>query len=173
MRSASVLKQKIFNSPLASHSVIQPHNRRGKKSITASLLLTSLVDAFSILVIFLMMNSASEQSDITHDKNIILPKSSQADITYKTTALKIVQNQIFLNDERIDPDKLFSVLTGIHEQNKAAAQTSGQTSSSNVDSLVIIADKDMNFATLNPILVLGSRAGFSELKFAVEKSSQE
>lgn len=163
MANVSNLKNRVMFSPLASQSAIRPQRARRSRNVTASLMLTSLVDAFSILVIFLMMNSATEQSDFQVEKSIVLPKAEMSEATYKTTTVKFIKDQILVNDKPIVRDQLGGALASIHEQSK------GQP---NADSLVVIADKDMDFASLNPIIVAGSRVGFSEFKFAVERLNQ-
>lgn len=159
--AAGFLKNKVLYSPLASQSSLRPQNRKGKRSMGAGLMLTSLVDAFSILVIFLMMNSASEQSDFQADK-VQLPKASSAEFTLKTTTVKLHGSEISVNDKATSNNGLAAALKKVRDELKAAG-------AANADSLVIIADRDQDFITLNPIIVAGSRVGFSEFKFAVEK----
>lgn len=164
MAQVSFLKNRVLYSPLASQSMLRPTGKRGQRNVTATLMLTSLVDAFSILVIFLMMNSATEQSDFQVDKAITLPKAEQSVATYKTAVVKFVKNQMYVNDKAIGRDQLAGVLSKVREEMKAAGQTG--------DSLVIIADKEIEFSSLNPIIVAGSRVGFNEFKFAVERISK-
>ena len=55
----SVLKQTAMNGNLASVSVLNPKGHSRKKNVHADLLLTALIDAFSMLVIFLLMSFSS------------------------------------------------------------------------------------------------------------------
>jgi biopolymer transport protein ExbD len=165
MASAGFLKNKVMYSPLASQSSLRPQNRKGKRTMASSLMLTSLVDAFSILVIFLMMNSASQNSDFQADK-VQLPKASTADFTLKTATVKLHGTALSVNDVAVSTDGLAAELKKIRDDLKAAGAP-------NTDSLVIIADRDQDFITLNPIIVAGSRVGFSEFKFAVEKQERK
>lgn len=162
---AGQLKNKVLFSPLASHSAIKPNNRRGKKGMNSALMLTSLVDAFSILVIFLMMNSANEQSDFQADKNIKLPSASQAEASLKTTEVKVVNGQFLINDEVVKENQLVVALEQIQKKLESEKSPAAK-------SLLIIGDKEMDYGTLNPIIVMGSRAGFSEFKFAVIKETR-
>lgn len=158
---SSFLKNKVLYSPLASQSALRPQKGRGKKNTMATLLLTSLVDAFSILVIFLMMTSAAEQSDFQAD-HVKLPKASEAQATFKTAVVKIVGSSILVNDKAVRAENLAQALREVYSQLKASG-------SEHPESLVIVADKDQDFLTLNPIIVAGSRVGFNEFKFAVER----
>lgn len=157
----SFIRNKVLHSTIESQSSLRPQSKRGKKATTATLMLTSLVDAFSILVIFLMMNSATQQSDFTAEK-VQLPKAVEAQTSFKTTTVKVQGKDFLVNNELTTAENLFLVLKKLHDQLKAngALQT---------DSIVVIADRELDYATLNPLIVMGSRAGFSEFKFAVEK----
>jgi biopolymer transport protein ExbD len=164
MNGSSFLKNKVLFSPLASQSSLRPQSGRGKRNMSSGLLLTSLVDAFSILVIFLMMSSATEQSDF-QASNVQLPKASEAQVTIKTAVVRLHGKELFVNDQPVKSEGLAASLRQIHDQLKSVGSTSAE-------SLVIIADRDQDFATLNPIIVAGSRVGFSEFKFAVERSDK-
>lgn len=164
MQNTSFLKDRVLFSPLASQSILKPRKKRSR-SIAGSLMLTSLVDAFSILVIFLMMNSASDSSDFTKDKNIELPKASQLTTTLKTTVVKISKGILSVNDQIVRENQLGPILVDIQKNLELGKNPAAK-------SLVILADKDLDFSALNPIIMMGSRAGFSEFKFAVEKSKE-
>jgi len=165
MGSTSFLRNKVMYSPIASESSIRPQGGRGKRGISAGLMLTSLVDAFSILVIFLMMNSATESSDFEVKNEVKLPKATEAVTTLKTAVVRLHGKDVFVNDEAVKGDGLGASLKKVFEDLKAAGNA-------NAESLVIIADRDQDFATLNPIIVAGSRVGFSEFKFAVERTEK-
>ncbi len=161
MAQTSFLKNKVLHSPLASQSALRPSSMKRSRNTHASLMLTSLVDAFSILVIFLMMNSAAEQSDFTAD-SVKLPKASEAQATYKTAVVKLVKGRFEVNNRIVSQSQLGGILDQLHKDLKAANAPAAE-------SLVIVADQDVEFSTLNPIIVAGSRVGFSEFKFAVER----
>ncbi len=165
MGHTSFLKNKVLYSPLASQSALRPQGRRGRPSMGSSLMLTSLVDAFSILVIFLMMNSSTDQSDFQVDKGLVLPKATQAVATLKTATVKLNGGKLSVNDKPVTSEGLAAALKVVRDQLKASGSTA-------VDSLVVIADRDQDFLTLNPIIVAGSRVGFSEFKFAVERNEK-
>ncbi|MGE0762291.1 MAG: ExbD/TolR family protein [Bdellovibrionales bacterium] len=165
MSQTGFLRNKVLYSPIASQSTLRPQSKKGRKGIGGALMLTSLVDAFSILVIFLMMNSAADNSDFQVDKAVVLPKASEAQTTFKTAVVKFSRGQIFINDKVTSIQNLGGALTTLHKQLKDSGNTSPE-------SLVIVADQDIDFATLNPIIVAGSRVGFSEFKFAVQRDGQ-
>jgi biopolymer transport protein ExbD len=159
----SFIKNKVLYSTLASHSNLQPgQGRRAKRNLSSTLLLTSLVDAFSILVIFLMMNSATDQSDFETDKSVQLPRASQSEISMKTAMVQMTRSGFHIEGRSVHSDNLAPALVALHQK---------LTKEKNplANSLIIVADRDEEFATLNPIIIAGSRAGFSEFRFAVER----
>lgn len=161
MAQTGFLKNKVLYSPIAAQSTLRPQRRKGGRGIGSGLMLTSLVDAFSILVIFLMMNSAADNSDFTADK-VTLPKASEAQATMKTTVVKFAEGKLYVNEKLTDVKDIGGALGALQKSMKDAGDPTAE-------SLVIIADQDMDFMTLNPIIVAGSRVGFSEFKFAVQK----
>lgn len=140
-------------SPLQSGSRLKPRGGLLKRTAGASLMLTSLVDAFSILVIFLMMNSATDTSPIEAYGSIDLPQAKSALVTEERPTLRIEKGEYFLKEQKIEVSGLLDALNSIPSKGE----------------LIIIADREMDYQELNPVIVLGSQAGFSDLKFAVIK----
>lgn len=64
----SYLNQQIQSSSSVSRSTLAGSQKSAKKTIAASLILTSLVDAFSILVIYLLVNTNSASEMPTPDR---------------------------------------------------------------------------------------------------------
>ena len=52
----SILSETSLRTQLGAESILKPKESRWKRVLAADLLLTALIDAFSILVIFLLMN---------------------------------------------------------------------------------------------------------------------
>ena len=52
MLNASIVKMTSFHSAIGNTSVLVPNGEKKSRNIVADLLLTALIDAFSILVIF-------------------------------------------------------------------------------------------------------------------------
>lgn len=149
--------RKAMYSPLLAQSSLKKQ-KRGKKNLVAALMLTSLVDAFAILVIFLILNqSSSLPVDVNGDMQLPATKES-AMVSDAVT--------VTLNDEgsRFEIDKKTVGINNLVATLKAAREAKPKESQ---NSLMIIADKEINFADLNPVIVAGSHAGFTHFKFAV------
>lgn len=150
-------------SPLASASTLKPRSGKMKKTVVATLLLTSLVDAFSILVLFLMMNS-SNGAIPAEVGSVTLPQTtSGAGLTQKTTTVRYDGDQIFLDDQQISSRDLGSQLTAIFDKNEAEKVE-------NFDSILFVADKELNYLKVNELINLATEAGYKTFKFAVSKN---
>lgn len=158
MRSVNGIEPKVLKSSLLSKSTIRQRSARVKRTIVSSLLLTSLVDAFSILVIFLIMNSASSQAPLSSD-GLNLPSSHQSYEITEGHTVKIKDGRYFVNGESTSLGALEMALAKVFKIKKANIDQS--------HSLIILADKEMDYSSLNPIMLAGSKAGFQQFKFAV------
>ena len=154
------LKHTSMYSAISSHSTLNPQAGRKKRRSEAGLILTSLVDAFSILVIFLMMNNGNPQAEVKMSKDLTLPASKQSQPVTQTTTIRIERGHYFVNEQEVRVDQIGEMLKTIKVELE-------QKGSSEKESLTILADKEMDFATLNPLVLGASQAGFSEFKFAV------
>ena len=149
--------RKMMHSPLLAQSSLK-RVKRGKKSLVAALMLTSLVDAFAILVIFLILNqSSSLPVDVSGDMQ--LPTTKEAAMVADAVTVTVTGE-----GARFEIDKKVVNISALVATLKTAREGKSKESQ---NSLMIIADKEMNFADLNPVIVAGSHAGFTHFKFAV------
>jgi len=149
-----------MHSALKSQSTLKPQSGRKKRSTEASLILTSLVDAFSILVIFLMMNSGNPQAELKVSKEVVLPDSTQSQPVTLSPTIRIENGRYYINDQEATVSQLPELLKTVHDELV-------QKDSAEKDSLTVLADKEMDFSQLNPLVIGASQAGFTEFKFAV------
>ncbi len=154
----SVIKKTQMKSPLLGMTRLRPKQGRSRKQVVATILLTSLVDAFSILVIYLIVNT-SASNDILKDKNgVQLPMAQSSVSLEEGVVVKIINNQYYINEQAVNVNELVEQLHQVKidykEQNKKI-------------NLIIQADKSDSFALVNPILVSSAATGFEKIKFAV------
>ena len=158
LSTASPLKQSALSSRLQDSSMIKPgHGGRGKRSMVAGLLLTSLVDAFSILVIFLIMNHSSNQEVINLGQKIALPQAMDSQFIQDGIVVRIEDGRFMVEDKEISFGRLNAELKTL---NDGASETKR-------GGLVIVADRGLDYADLSPVILAGSQAGFTKFKFAV------
>jgi biopolymer transport protein ExbD len=162
MINHSVLSQTAMTSQLASSSVIAPKGKSWKRSLAADLLLTALVDAFSILVIFLLMSFSSTGDLLLIGKDTELPKAAQTELLERAPVVKVEQGQIYLENKPVTGDSLIQALLDLRK--KFAADHAGEEYPGMV---TVQADRRVKYEFLNQIVLACAHAGFSDIRFAV------
>ena len=148
-----------LRSPIKEGSKIRPFGNSIKKTIAASLALTSLVDAFTILVIYLVVNAGPAET-IDLKEGINLPQAMTGKeldgspvVTFKNGSFMIENRIIAAADLKVALDQL-------REKSKNLFKT-GEPA------IVVEADENIDFNKLQPLLVASSYAGIRHVKFAV------
>ncbi len=162
MVNQSVLQMTAMQSVLASESHLNPKAGRGKRSIYADLLLTALIDAFSILVIFLLMQFSSSSDILYINKSMELPQAHRGTILEQNDILRIEDGKYFLGSLELAADGLVAALLDVREK--------FQKANPNVEFpgvLTIQADRRAKYESLNSIVLAASHAGYSDIRFAV------
>ncbi len=161
MLNHSVVKETTFHSVIGSQSYVVPTDEKHKRNITADLLLTALIDAFSILVIFLLMNFSSNGDLLLLNKNTELPKA-RGEVLERNPVIKIEDQKIYLENKEVAAEQLVPALLELRKTFQE--QHSGEEFPA---VLTIQADRHMKYELLNNVVLASSHAGFSDLKFAV------
>lgn len=154
-------------SPLQHSQVNQRRSnfKRHKKSLAAKVMLTSLIDAFSILVIYLLVNFSSTGEILYLSKGMELPAAVTTELLERNTVVKIEKNKIFIEDKEVKVSQLAKMLLEIKKENPVKAIANPDTPPSH--SLTIQADRREEFKLLSPVIAAGGIAGFSDIHFAV------
>jgi biopolymer transport protein ExbD len=145
-------------SPLMETQTLKPGGKKKSsavRSLALALPLTSLIDAFSIIVIYLLIGTQSNGIEVKSGQ-MNLPIAEHATGVDKEMAiLRIEKGNYFINDERVVGSQLGSKLESLKKDSKEDIE------------LMIQADTEMKYADLDPIIKAGSLAGIEKLKFAV------
>ena len=137
------------------------------REMAIALPLTSLIDAFSIIVIYLLIGTQGGgiESKVPSHFNLPLAQYSQT-LMEETPILRIEKGRYFLNDEAISLNNLGDKLQKLQK-----AQALKNNSEAPIKkALMVQADTEMKYADLDPLLKAGSQAGIEQLKFAVVPS---
>lgn len=152
----------LFNShasALETRSVLKPKRGKMTKALAATLVLTSLVDAFSILVIYLMVNTTSGMNmDVAN--GIELPTAAHTQTIDTGLLVQVNPAGILINDQIIEIGQLAEYL----KQTQAQLQ---ETEDPRAKKLILQADKEADFTDVNPIILAGTQSGFETIVFAV------
>lgn len=150
---ASILRKQKQHSPILSLKRINPEQASGnKKSLFFSLNLTTLIDAFCILVIFLLSNMNGRVQNLQTDK-MTLPTAAQTDTLSEGLVVRLEKDTIFIDDQAIPAKNVADTLIKSYQKEKRP--------------LVIQADKKSNYESIAFIMRAGGQAGFEKYVFAV------
>lgn len=151
---------------------MQMHHAR-KNDRNATLNMVSLMDIFTILVFFLLVNASSSEV-LPTPKNITLPQSIAEKLPSKNLVIAVNENSISLQGKKIisvpkvtqDKTKtiqpLFNALKILAKNDAANDPKKGVT---------IMADKDIPYALLKKIMLTCVGADYTNLSFAVTQTA--
>lgn len=156
-------KNKILTSELKKSAVLNADGKSYESGITPSLVLTPLVDAFAILVIYLLVNTSAAQHQILIDGTISLPMASETQTIEEGVLVKVNNGEYTVENKKVSTSQL------VYELRKLMAKQNPEK----IPFLIVEADKASSFENLSPIMVAGSSAGFEKFKFAVIQGSEQ
>lgn len=151
---SGILKSQIKNSPLQTQKRIHASGAGSKsKNLLFSMNLTTLIDAFCILVIFLLSNMNGQAQNLALGKGQTLPTASVSEIMSSGIVVKLENNEIFVDEEKVSTDDLVKALVDRKSAEKNA--------------LIVQADKNSDYDKISLILRAGGQAGYDKYAFAV------
>ncbi len=158
LESASPLKRTALGSAFGNTSMLRPRAGGGhRRTMVASLMLTSLVDAFSILVIFLIMNHSASNEVVNVGSKVTLPQARESQFIQSGVVVRIESGKFLIEDKEVALGNLASQLKALNSSVEVAKR----------EGLIIVADRSLDYADLSPVILAGSQSGFTKFKFAV------
>jgi biopolymer transport protein ExbD len=120
-------------------------------------MLTSLVDAFSILVIFLIINHSTNNEVVNVGDKIVLPQASASQFIQSGVVVRLENGKYMVEDKEVALGNLAAELKRLNQTVEEAKR----------EGIVIVGDQKMDYEELSPVILAGSNAGFTKFKFAV------
>lgn len=157
----SILKTTAQDSAIGGASIIAPKGSKLKKNLVAGVILTSLVDAFSILVIYLLLSFSSSGEILILSKDMELPTAMQTIELERKTLVKIEKEKYFIDDEEVPSSALVAKLLEIRQNLKKENPELEEYP------ITLQADRRIEYKWVNQVIQASSHAGFNEIKFAV------
>lgn len=155
---ASILRQLKQATPLKSMKRVHGDGHSGKeKSLFFSLNLTTLIDAFCILVIFLLSNMNGRIQNIQENQKIVLPVALKTEALEAGLVVRIEQDKFFLDDKSITKNDLAKAVLNAKKSDTTA--------------MIIQADRNANYENIALVLRAGGQAGYEKYIFAVMPGS--
>lgn len=155
---------------------LKRHQRRGKQQ--SKLNLVSLMDIFTILVFFLMVNSSSDVQVINPDKGIELPVSSADTPPDETLALTVTEQDIIVNGRSVlKRDALLSfegeIEPSLKKELDYQARRAGTPAPENGRPITIVADRELPYELLKKIMSTCVDAGYASISLAVSQDAKQ
>ncbi len=164
-------------------------SRRKKKGLP-TLMLTSLLDMFTIILIFLIVSFEAESYDFRLNPDLTLPDSTARSIFRPAVNLAVTPEGVMVEQQPVLPlsdgkarpsdydmgfiPELVDHLSALYAE-RAAEQPESSPDSEAMDDeedgtiVVLQADKDMDYRTLYLVMRSASQAGFTRHRLAVMK----
>lgn len=134
------------------------NHRNKKKNLIASLSLTSLIDAFSILVIYLLLVTQNGLLDIEINTQVQIPQSEVAPfVDTEPLVVRLQDNKFFVKDTRYSPKELVLFLKSEKKKNE------------NIK-LGIQAGKAQSFEVIQRMIETVHLAGIHKVELLTERS---
>ncbi len=145
--------------PTTRGLLLRKNQSKLRKNIQATITLTSLIDAFVIIVLYLVVcNSPSESMNL--EDQIVLPQAKISNQLDGSPVITFKNNQFMIDGQIVreaDLSKHLSRITG-NLKNKIANKE---------PSIILQADEKVDFHKLQPFLTASAHAGIKNVKFAV------
>ena len=154
--------------------------RRSREFIPPKLQMTSMMDMFTILLIFLLVSFSKDVVTMKIDGKIQLPKSNAQADYQDNVRLVVSENNLWLGSDIVaevrdgkviglDPGNLQgSVLyQRLKESKKKVDQSKDEEMDKNL--VLFLCDKRLSFKTINSIIKTAGMAGFPNFQFGVLK----
>ena len=161
---------------------LTPLQKRAERKIrNVSLLdlnLVSLIDIFTILIFFLLSNSADVEI-LPSNKAVKLPESTAEKKPRETVVVVVTENDILVQGRKVaqvadvlglEGDLIEPLKSELDLQ--SGRQVIRQESQSQTKAVTIMGDKHIPYKLLRKVMVTCARANFSEVSFAVLRKNE-
>ena len=146
--------------------------------------ITSMVDMFVILLVFLLKSYSTSPVNITPKAGMQIPASSALQDPVDVVKLIVSQNAVFVEDKKVmdldkghvptagldknDPAFLKSLFDALDERAKLAKSISKVNDAFEFDGKVLLqADRELSYEVLQKIMYTSMMAGYADVKLAV------
>jgi biopolymer transport protein ExbD len=162
---------------MSSRRVKRMSRNKGKMP---GLSLTSLMDVFTILVLYLLVNQGSG-ADIDPPKTIKIPDSIVETSPRQTIVLTVSDTAVYLQGEAVvtvaevlesKQDYIEAVRQEMVKLKDLAAEQGGQVAANSAE-VTILADRGVPFKILKKLMSTSSSAGYVKISLAVNQKEKQ
>lgn len=153
----------------------------GRKSVSAGLNLTAMVDMFTVIVIFLLQSFSANGEIMFIQKDLTLPQADNTEeLNERGVVITVTSGEILLEGKEVakvqemdqaDPrvPVLVEKLTAIRENEEKLSAARGQPrdiTKPYEGSIIVQADQDVDFMLVRKTIASLNEAGWAKVKFA-------
>lgn len=157
---------------------LRRHKRPRQKFVPPKLMLTSMMDMFTIILIFLLFSFSENPETLKLGKDLELPRSNSEAGYNKALKIVLSKKDLRINDEimaevhdrqilGLSPDDLKS--SALYQRLKTSRQEfrpDGEDSQKTAH-VLFLCDKSHSFKTINQVIKTAGLAGYPNFQFAV------
>lgn len=154
---------------------MERHHQRAKRSVAFNLV--SLMDIFTILVFFLLVNSSDVQ-ELAKPKSLTLPESVAESKPRETVVVMVTGSDVFVQGDRVATvDEALSVKGRVIQPLKVALEDQASRlfitplPEGTGPEVTIMGDKEIPFKLLKKIMTSCTEAGYQTISLAVMQRS--
>ena len=152
-----------------ANRMARKHKRAGR---SASINLVSLMDIFTILVFFLLVNSSDGEVLPTH-KSIALPESVSEEIPRITVTIMVNEDNILLHGKVVASVKTLLNSPAESSESLVLALNANQHRSKPATEATIMGDREIPYQLLKKVIASCTEAGFERISLAVLQVESE
>lgn len=133
--------------------------------MSASLMITPMIDMFTVILIFLIVSYAPEQSRIQKSEQIELPQEDFKLSRLPTLQVEVTETYVSMNGVRIElnnPQAWGQVEAQLQEFKRDSRETAG----------LLIADQSTPYRLIDRTIGHLSASGFSEIYFLTQEENK-
>ncbi len=160
---------------------VQQMNWRRKPPSSFQLKLTSLIDMFTIILVFLLKNFSTEGEIIAMAEDLMLPESTSKDKPTAASIIAINHNWIILDGEQVlptsdvmgvPPGQVITILADALVTRRTIAEGLGQVAEEMDFSgrINIQADKNIPYLIVKKVIETCGSNGYNEIMLAVSET---
>lgn len=158
------------------------HARRAQRRLKrgsgpAQIILTSLIDIFTVLLFFLLIQAANVEQ-LPEPRLLKLPESTAQHKTARTPVVMVNREEILLDGERVattpealqDTGEIIPTLVSAlaaGKQDKPVAETAPDA-----PQITIMGDKAIPYRLLRKVMATCTKAGYSRIALAVQRQQR-
>ena len=150
------------NSSLGQSQGFGGGSSKPKRNLAATVMLTSLVDTFSVLVIYLLVNFSTAGDLLYISEGMELPSAVKAVELERNVVVKVEKDKLFIEEVEISANGLVAKLIDMKKNWEKYYPDTEFTGA-----MTVQADRRQTYDLLSHVVQAGGQAGYSDINFAV------